>query len=103
MADLLPYVPNDPTGPRDLLWWSRGPVASGGSRVVLGHAGRITEINGKLVWLRWITGLWHYAAATRAPVDFVPKVKVSHHLYAMALWSIVSLLWMIRMRRCWAE
>ena len=30
----------DPTGPRDLLWWSRGPLASGGPPVLVGLTGR---------------------------------------------------------------
>ena len=71
------------------------------SRVVLGHAGQLQQITGKLVWLRWITGLLLFAAATRAVVDFVPKVKVSHHIYALSMWIVVALIWMWRMRASW--
>ncbi len=39
---MLPASGRQPAhdGPRDLLWWSRGPVASGWSRVLLGFTGR---------------------------------------------------------------
>lgn len=65
-----------------------------GTRVILGHAGRHDLLGGKIVWLRWVTGLLILAAATRMTADFIPKVLVSHHIYAAWSWAIGAGLWL---------
>jgi uncharacterized protein involved in response to NO len=71
-----------------------------GTRVILGHAGRHDLLGGKIVWLRWVTGLLILAAATRMTADFIPKVLVSHHIYAAWSWAIGAGLWLAFLRRC---
>ncbi len=65
-----------------------------GARVVLGHAGRHDLLNGKIIWLRWVLGLVVLAALTRMSADFLPKVKISHHIYAAWTWAIAALVWL---------
>lgn len=69
-------------------------TVSVGTRVILGHAGRHDLLGGKIVWLRWVTGLLILAAATRMTADFIPKVLVSHHIYAAWSWAIGAGLWL---------
>ncbi len=64
------------------------------TRVILGHAGRHDLLSGKIVWLRWATGLLVLAAATRVTSDFVPAVSVSHHIYAAWSWAFGALVWL---------
>lgn len=70
-----------------------------GTRVILGHAGRHDLLGGKIVWLRWVTGLLILAAATRMTADFIPKVLVSHHIYAAWSWAIGAGLWLAMLGR----
>lgn len=70
-----------------------------GTRVILGHAGRHDLLDGKIVWLRWVTGLLIVAAATRTTADFIPKVLVSHHIYAAWCWAIGAVLWLAMLGR----
>ena len=69
-----------------------------GARVVLGHAGRHDLLGGKIVWLRWVIGLLVLAAATRMSADFLPNVRVSHHLYAAWTWALGGLVWLVALR-----
>jgi uncharacterized protein involved in response to NO len=66
-----------------------------GARVILGHAGRHDLLGGKLVWLRWVFGLLVLAAATRMTSDFIPTVRVSHHIYAAWTWAAAALVWLL--------
>jgi uncharacterized protein involved in response to NO len=66
-----------------------------GARVILGHAGRHDLLGGRIVWLRWVFGLVLLAATTRMSSDFLPQVRVSHHVYAAWTWSIAALVWLI--------
>jgi hypothetical protein len=65
-----------------------------GARVILGHAGRHDLLGGKIVWLRWVIGLLVLAATTRMSADFIPKVMVSHHIYAAWTWAIAAIIWL---------
>ena len=70
-----------------------------GTRVILGHAGRHDLLTGRIVWLRWVTGLLILAAATRMTSDFIPAVRVSHHIYAAWTWLLASLIWLVALAR----
>lgn len=65
-----------------------------GTRVILGHAGRHDLLGGKIVWLRWVIGLFVLAATTRMSADFIPKMQVSHYIYAAWSWAIGAVLWL---------
>ena len=65
------------------------------TRVILGHAGRHDLLTGKLIWLRWSAGLLVLAAATRVTSDFIPAVRISHHIYAAWAWAIGGSIWLI--------
>src|SRR5690606_26132918 len=63
------------------------------TRVVLGHAGRHDRLEGRIIWLRVAASLFFLAAATRMISDFVPAVRVSHHIYAAWVWAVACVLW----------
>jgi uncharacterized protein involved in response to NO len=64
------------------------------TRVTLGHAGRHDLLGGRIVWLRWVIGLAVLAATTRASADFLPRIMVSHHVYAAWTWLVLSGWWL---------
>ena len=66
-----------------------------GTRVILGHAGRHDLLGGKIIWLRWAIGLVLLAAVTRMTSDFIPAVRVSHHIYAAWTWIAACAVWLI--------
>lgn len=70
-----------------------------GARVILGHAGRHDLLGGKILWLRWLTGLAILAATTRMSSDFLPAIRVSHHIYAAWTWAIVGVIWLAALAR----
>jgi uncharacterized protein involved in response to NO len=70
-----------------------------GTRVILGHAGRHDLLGGKILWLRWVTGLLILAAATRMSSEFIVKVRVSHHNYAAWTWVIAGIIWLAALAR----
>lgn len=69
------------------------------TRVVLGHAGRHDMLTGGIVWLRVAAGLLVLAAATRMTSDFIPAVRVSHHIYAAWLWAVGGIVWLLAICR----
>jgi uncharacterized protein involved in response to NO len=69
------------------------------TRVVLGHAGRHDLLAGRILWLRVAAGLLVLAAATRMTSDFVPTVRVSHHIYAAWLWTAGGIVWLLAIGR----
>ena len=66
-----------------------------GTRVILGHAGRHDLLGGKIIWLRWVGGLVILAALTRMTSDFMPAVRVSHHIYAAWCWAAAASVWLL--------
>ncbi|MDP3849328.1 MAG: NnrS family protein [Luteolibacter sp.] len=70
-----------------------------GARVVLGHGGRHDLLAGKILWLRWLTGLAILAATTRMSADFFPAIRVSHHHYAAWTWALAGIIWLAALLR----
>ena len=66
-----------------------------GGRVLFGHGGELEKIRGKFVPMRWVLGLTLFAAGTRAVADFIPKIRVSHHIYAALLWLAIAMIWAV--------
>ncbi len=65
------------------------------SRVLLAHSGETHKLN---IWakpLTWSAGLIIFTMLTRVSADFIPKVTISHHVYAALLWVIVAFIWAI--------
>jgi uncharacterized protein involved in response to NO len=71
-----------------------------GTRVILGHAGRHDLLGGRILWLRWVTGLLILAATTRMSADFLPAIRVSHHNYAAWTWAIAGIVWLAALAPC---
>ena len=69
------------------------------TRVVLGHAGRHDMLTRSILWLRIAAALLVVAAATRMTSDFIPAVRVSHHLYAAWLWATGGIVWLLAVSR----
>lgn len=65
------------------------------SRVLFGHSGALASFSGKSRTARWIVALVVIAAFTRASAEFMPRILVSHHVYAAALWALAALLWLL--------
>ncbi|MEI6653501.1 MAG: NnrS family protein [Verrucomicrobiota bacterium] len=73
-----------------------------GTRVVLGHAGQHVLLVGRMRWLRWLAVLLVLTAVTRMSADFLPKVRVSHHIYAAWTWIAAGMVWLCALtRRLW--
>jgi uncharacterized protein involved in response to NO len=71
-----------------------------GARVILGHAGRHDLLGGRILWLRWVTGLLILAATTRMSADFLPAIRVSHHNYAAWTWALAGVIWLAALAPC---
>ncbi len=65
------------------------------SRVLFGHSGNLPAFAEKSPAARWIAAVAIIAAFTRASAEFLPRITVSHHNYAAALWILASLLWLL--------
>ena len=64
-----------------------------GSRVLFGHSGSLAGF-AKNSWIaRLIVFAAVLAALTRASADFLPKVMISHYVYAAWSWGIGATLW----------
>ena len=89
-------IPNSQIGSLHLFFVSGLGLftLSAGTRVILGHAGRHDLLIGKIVWLRWVVGLVVLAALTRMSADLLPKVRISHHIYAAWTWALAALVWL---------
>jgi uncharacterized protein involved in response to NO len=64
------------------------------TRVVLGHSGEGRLFFTKLRPLKWIIGLVLVAMGTRVVAEVIPKIMLSHHIYAAILWIIASVIWL---------
>ena len=71
-----------------------------GTRVILGHAGRHDLLGGRILWLRWVTGLLILAATTRMSADFLPAIRASHHKYAAWTWAVAGVVWLVALAPC---
>ncbi len=65
------------------------------TRVILGHAGRHDLLGGKIVWLRWVVAILILASTTRLSADLIPKVQMSHYIYAAWSWAAGGVLWLV--------
>ena len=63
------------------------------TRVVWGHCGQVHRFASKSGALRTILGFVLMAAATRIIADLIPKIRVSHHIYASSGWIIAVGIW----------
>lgn len=63
------------------------------TRVSWGHSGNINLTEGKRRSLRFILAFILLAMATRIVADFIPTIRVSHHIYAALSWVIAAAIW----------
>lgn len=63
------------------------------SRVTWGHSGNIDLAEGKRRSLRIILCIVLLGMTTRVVADFVPAIRVSHHIYAALSWVIAVAIW----------
>lgn len=63
------------------------------ARVVLGHSGQGDFLGARLVRVRWVVFLLVLGASTRSVADFVPKIAVTHHIYAAISWAAAVVIW----------
>lgn len=69
------------------------------TRVILGHHDRHDRLASPL---RWFHALWFgvlFTAATRLTSEFIPKVRISHFIYAGLLWVVLLAFWAWKLRR----
>lgn len=69
------------------------------TRITLGHSNRHDRLASPLRWFHAIWALTLLAAATRLTPEFVPKVRVSHYIYAALLWVGILAFWWWKLRR----
>jgi uncharacterized protein involved in response to NO len=67
--------------------------------VTLGHADRHDRLASPLRWFHAVWVLVLVTAATRLTPEFVPKVRVTHFLYAAVLWVAMLAFWGWKLRR----
>jgi len=63
------------------------------TRVIFGHSGQRSQFN---LWLKpmvAVVSLLLLAMATRVSADFLPNVRISHHVYAAICWVAVCIIW----------
>jgi uncharacterized protein involved in response to NO len=65
------------------------------TRVVFGHSGNLSLLQGRNRWLLVAVGLMLLGMATRISGDFWPKILASHYMYGAVLWIAGVLLWAI--------
>ena len=70
-------------------------------RVTLGHARNAPPTTGRSTLWRILFWLVVTTAATRVTADLIPKVMVSHYVYAALLWAIILVVWMSFHFRHW--
>ncbi len=69
------------------------------TRVILGHNERHDRLASPLRWWHAMWAMILFTAATRLTSDFVPKVRVSHFIYAALLWVVIAGFWSWKLRR----
>ncbi|MGJ8655282.1 MAG: NnrS family protein [Akkermansiaceae bacterium] len=63
------------------------------TRVIFGHSGQGDKFKRWLKPLVVCVALVLLAMATRVSADFIPVMRVSHHVYAAVCWVVVSVIW----------
>lgn len=63
------------------------------TRVIYGHSGQGDQFQRWIKPIAWSVGILLFAMATRVSADFMPHIKISHHIYAAGCWVIVSIIW----------
>ncbi|MGB6220295.1 NnrS family protein [Haloferula sp.] len=69
------------------------------TRVILGHNNRHDRLSSPLRWCHALWAMVLFTAATRLTSEFIPKVRVSHFIYAALMWLFVLLFWSWKLRR----
>jgi uncharacterized protein involved in response to NO len=69
------------------------------ARVTLGHHNRHDRLASPMKWFHGIWALVLLTAATRLTPEFVPRVRVSHYMYAAFLWVFILAFWGWKLRR----
>ncbi|MFN0126270.1 MAG: NnrS family protein [Verrucomicrobiales bacterium] len=64
------------------------------SRVLFGHSGDLAGFFARRHWIHFLIFLGVLAAVTRVVPAWVPKITVSHHIYAAVTWAALALLWL---------
>ncbi len=63
------------------------------TRVIFGHSGQGSKCQSWNKALIWSTGLLLFGMLTRISADFIPVMRISHHIYAAGCWVVVSIIW----------
>ncbi len=61
-------------------------------RVVFGHTGRIEKLN-KAFWPYGVASLIVFSLLARVWGDVMPRIQVSHYVYAAICWILAALIW----------
>ena len=69
------------------------------SRVILGHNERHDRLASPLKWWHAMWAMVLFTAATRLTSEFIPKVRISHFIYAALMWVVVVAFWSWKLRR----
>lgn len=69
------------------------------TRVILGHDERHDRLAAPLRWWHALWAMILFTAATRLTSDFIPKVRISHFIYAALLWVLLLAFWTWKLRR----
>lgn len=69
------------------------------TRIILGHSERHDRLESPMLWWHGLWGMILFTAATRLTSEFIPKVRVSHYMYAAGLWVVLLAFWAWKMRR----
>lgn len=69
------------------------------TRIVLGHGNRHDRLGGPMKWFHAVWILVLLVAGTRIVPEFVPKIRVSHFIYAAVFWVISIAFWAWKLRK----
>jgi uncharacterized protein involved in response to NO len=66
------------------------------TRVLFGHSGMRTALDGRLRWFTVMAVVMLIGLATRVSGDYWPKIQATHYSYGALLWATGLLLWAVR-------
>lgn len=66
------------------------------TRVVFGHSGNLSLMEGRNRWLIGAVGLMFVAMITRMSGDIWPNIMASHYVYSACIWTAGMGLWALR-------